>query len=322
MRTTALATMSCAAGLGRTSKTFLLIALILLVQACTNSKLIISPLYNRLDDRMRDAFHEMADFNDEQTAAFEARLGTYHVWHRQSELPQYADLLRTIAQSISSADTNAQDIQRWFDTAEQRSTLIRECHPINFSFELMQSLTGDQLDSIEDSFEEEQEEDRERHAKRTPEESIKRRLRNITKWANRIDMEITATQRAMLLSTFKRQSSLRSEYIELRAQWDRQFFALVRDQANPDFNRDMSAHLNKLWRLLEDTHPEQWQANRDLWKQTALRFAKSMTDEQRATASSWLAKMGSTLDAVSKDKPSFTVIEDPSLGCLVNSEES
>ena len=192
MQASALATISCATRLSRTSRIFAIIALILLVQACTNSPLIISPLYNRLDNRMLDGFNELADFDDEQTAAFKARLGTYHVWHRQSELPAYAALFKSIAQSISSTDTSQQDIQQWLDTAEQHTKLIRECHPINFSYELMQSLTDDQLESIEDSFEEEQQEDRERQAKRDPEEHNNRRLRNIAKWANRIDMEITA----------------------------------------------------------------------------------------------------------------------------------
>lgn len=306
----------------RKSHLALVIATILLVQGCTNSKLIISPLYNRLDDRMRDAFNELGDFNEEQIAAVDATLGTFHVWHRQSELPQYAELLGNVAQSVASGDTDKQAIQQWFDAAEQHSISIRQCHPVNFSFDFIKSLTDEQVDVLETEFQEEFREDVERYANRTPEGRIQRRLRNITKWANRINMEITATQRAMLLSTFKRQSSLRNQYFALREEWDRKFFSLTRDRDNPDFDNKMGEHLNALWRLLEDAHPEQWQSNRELWKQTGLRFANSMTEEQRVTLSRWMSKMGSTLVAISRDKPSFTVNNDPSLGCLVDQEES
>ena len=79
----------------RLPKMLTTITLILLIQSCTNSKLIISPLYNRLDDRMRSKFNEIGDFNDEQTEAFAQRVGTFHVWHRQSEYRMYKPPITT-----------------------------------------------------------------------------------------------------------------------------------------------------------------------------------------------------------------------------------
>jgi hypothetical protein len=104
--------------------------LLLLVQGCTNSKFVIGPPYNRLDDKMRDEFNKFGAFNKQQIASSEARLGTFHVWHRQSELPHYAELLRAIAGSIGDADRGDDELQRWFDTAELHSRSVRECHPI------------------------------------------------------------------------------------------------------------------------------------------------------------------------------------------------
>lgn len=298
------------------------ILLAVLIQGCTNSKLIIAPLYNRLDDRMRDEFNKLGDFNEKQTAAFEARLGTFHVWHRQSELPQYADLIKTIATSIENADTSANDVKLWAQTAERHSRTARECHPVNFSFELMKSLTDEQLTFIEERFKEEQEENRARYESRTPEERIDRRLRNMTKWAGRIDLDFTSTQRAMLLSAFQQQTSLRKEYYRLSGEWNRQLFELARQQSNPNYDRDIAEHLDRLWSLLESEYPKEWQANRDLWASTALRFIQSMTPEQRNTTGRWLSKMGSTLESISKDEPSFQFIDDPSLGCMVDPEDT
>ncbi|MFK7858705.1 MAG: DUF6279 family lipoprotein [Granulosicoccus sp.] len=299
-----------------------ILLLSVLVSACTSSKLIIGPLYNRLDDRMKDQFNELGDFTDEQKAAFEKSVGTYHVWHRQSELPQYAAFIKTLASSIEKEGTTETDIQQWMETVENHSRAARECHPVNFSFNLMKSLTDEQITSIEAHFAEEREEDITRYESRSPEERIERRLKNMSKWAGRIDVDFTATQRALFLSAFKQQVSLRKEYFALSAQWYAEFFELARAQDNPDFDADMRAHLAKQWRQLETAYPEQWQANSDLWKDTGLRFVQSMTPEQRDTLSRWMRKLASTLEAISRDKPSFQVVNDPSLGCLVDPEST
>jgi len=241
--------------------------LLVLIQGCTNAKFVISPLYNRLDDQMRKEFNKLGDFNDEQVAAFEASLGTYHVWHRQRELPAYAQLMNEFADSIAVADsTSKADIARWVDTVEQHTRALRECHPVNFSFDLIRSLTDKQLDFIEARFKKQQEKNIARYETRTREERIDRRIRNVVKYAGRLGFDVTPTQRAMLLSTFKRQNSLRKEYYQLSGEWNKQFFNLARNQENPNYDADMRLHLSSLWDLLENAHQEQWQGNRDLWK--------------------------------------------------------
>lgn len=294
------------------------LVLLLLIQGCTNSKLIIGPLYNRLDDRMRTQFEELGDFNEEQKAAFEVRLGTYHVWHRQSELPQYAQLMTSIANSISAKETTQAAIQAWFDTAERHSVLARECHPISFSFDLIKSLSDEEINVIEQKFKDERLEDRAKYDERTPEERVKRRVRNIVKWAGRINIEFTSQQEAMLRSAFERQISLRKEYYALSDNWNQEFFTLARAQDNPNYNSAMDTQLSKLWHLLEDAYPNEWQENRDLWKEVSLRMIQSMSPEQRTTLSRWVNKMAKTLVAISKDEPSFKYVNDASLGCAIN----
>lgn len=306
----------------RTAYPLLALVLILLVQGCTNSRLIISPVYNRLDDRMREEFNKLADFNQQQTADFEARLGTYHVWHRQSELPQYAQLMRTVVASITNADTTEDDVKLWMETAEARTQALRECHPINFSFDLMRTLSDEQFDFIQARFNKEQTKNRERFKSRTRKERVARRLKNTVKWAGRIGLDFNAGQRAMLESAFLRQVSLRTEYYALSADWNSQFFNLARNQDNPSYENDLQNHLHKLWSLLETAHTEQWQANRDLWQETGFQIIDSMSSSQRTAVSRWVTKMSVTLDTISGYEPSFKVVNDPALGCLVNPEST
>jgi hypothetical protein len=297
------------------------LALVAVVSACTNSKLIISPLYNQLDDRIRKQFHELADFNNEQTAAFEASLGTYHVWHRQAELPQYATLLRDIAAAIENQSTSQANVEGWMQRVEAHSRAARECHPINYSFDLVRTLSDDQLNAIEQRFLKRRAENRQRYESRTAEERVQRRLNNMDKWAGRLNLELTDEQRSILRSAFTRQKSLRAQYYQLSAQWNTELFDLARNQSHPDYNRAMQQHFEKLWSLLESNHAEQWQQNRELWQGVIFDVEQSMTRNQRLQFSRWIARLATTLDSVSRVTPSFKVGNDPTVGCLVPADE-
>lgn len=291
--------------------------LVVLLTACTNSKLIIAPLYNRLDDQIRSEFNKLADFNDSQTDMFEQAVGTFHVWHRRSEMPKYADLLQEIAGSIATPNaTNLDDVAAWAKRAEHYSRDARECHPGNYLFGLMRSLTDQQITVIERRFNKERQKNTERYASQTREERIDRRLNNIVKWAGRIGLDFTEAQRGILRDGLTQQVSLRKEYYALSSDWNSTLFVLARNQGNPAYDKALADHVGKLWTLLEDAHPAEWHSIRDLWRNTIYTLITTLSDEQRNSTSRWLAKMGSTILAISKDEPSFTIGNDPAIGCL------
>ncbi len=300
---------------------FLIVLAALFLSGCT-SKLVVGPLYNRLDDQMRSEFHKLAKFNDEQTAHFEQRVGHFHVWHRQVEIPLYAQLLSDIRTSIKEPNkTSAADIKKWVDTAESFTRSIRECHPVNFSYDLMQTLTDPQVNFIEKRFANERRKNFARYNSRTPEERRARRYSNIIKWAGRANFKFTRRQKAMIKETMAKQISMRPQYYQAADNWAKTLFRLARQQDDPHFEDKVATQLTKLWTLLENAHPEQWQANRDLWQNFGLRFVASMTPDQRVTANAFLRKMSSTLIGISKDKPSFKPTNHPAHGCTIPAEQ-
>jgi len=292
--------------------------LLLIVSGCTNSKLVIGPLYNRLDDQMRDEFHKLAKWNKDQINQFEQAAGTFHVWHRQEELPKYAELLNTIQKSIRKRDTTtAADVNNWVDTAERFSRNARICHPVNFSYGLMQTLNDEQVNFIERRFANERKKNFTRYLKFTPEERRARRVKNVVKWASRVGFDFNETQKRMLAETMTRQISLRRQYYALVDVWAKDLFAIARQQDAPDYEKKMRTQVNKLWSLLEDAHHEEWQANRIIWREFGFEFVQSLNYDQRIHASNWLKKMSKTINEIAKDKPSFKVSNNPDIGCLV-----
>lgn len=291
--------------------------LLLFITGCSNSKIFISPLYNRLDDQMRGEFHKLAKWDATQIAHFESRVGTFHVWHRQAEMPKYAQLLDSIQSSIRVRDkTTKEDINNWIDTAESLSQVIRTCHPVNFSFDLMQTLSDEQVTFIEKRFARERKKNYQRYLASTLEERRARRVKNIVKWAGRIGLDFNKTQRRMLEETMAKQISLRRQYYALAEQWAKDLFVIARQQQAPDYEQKMQTQVTKLWTLLEEAHNEEWRANRELWRGFGYDFVQTLNSDQRIYVSSWLKKMGNTINSISKDKPSFKLTGDPQHGCL------
>ncbi len=294
---------------------------VVLLSGCINSKLVITPLYGRLDNQMRAQFNKLGDFNKEQKRAVEQAIGTFHVWHRKSELPRYSLWIRELADAIASNEaTTAEEVEGWGVSLADHSRRARECYPIYFLVDQMQSLSDKQIDFIEQRFKEELIEDRERYSSNTPEDRIKRRIKNIDKWAGRISLDLTPAQLALIRESLAQQVSMSAKYNDLVEQWNKQLFKLARDRDNPNFSELMKTHLSKRGSLLSTTYPDQWQENRDLWQQTVRDVLTSLSPAQRKASSKWLTVFAGTLDKLSKDKPSFSAGDDTSVGCLVGSD--
>jgi len=290
----------------------------IVLTGCFNSKLVVGRLYNLLDNQIRDEFHKLAEFNDDQIEYFEKRVGTFHVWHRQSELPKYAALLDDIQSSVRERDqTSAADVEGWFDSIETFSKSVRNCYPVNFSFELMQTLTDEQVTFIERRFANERKKNYARYLEKTPDERREDRIERVVTWTGRIGLELNNTQIAMLRDTLNNQISMRKQYYQLVDQWNKDLFIIARNQEAADYKSKMKAHISSLWTLMEITHTEQWQANRKLWRDFAFKFVQSLTYDQRIQAGAWLEKLGNTLGEIAQDEPSFKVTNNPAHGCMV-----
>jgi len=290
------------------------------VVACGNSKLLLGPLYNRLDNQIRKEFNKLGDFTKEQKSEFELRLQTYHLWHRRQQLPRYAALIDEIVSVVSEEGATTDiDIRRWFASVEGYSMAARSCHPINYSFNFMKSLTDKQVNYVEARFANEQRKNKERYNSRTREERLQRRFSFIVKWTGRAGFKFTDEQKTMLKTALREQISLRKQYWALSGQWNKDFFNLARKQQSPDYDPLMAKQLNKLWNLLEDNEKETWSANRQLWNQFFIDFVKTATPRQRSWFDGWASKFARTLRDMSDDSVKFESQNaeiDPSWGCV------
>lgn len=263
------------------------------------------------------SFERLTEFTEVQTAEFDQIADNFHFWHRKSELPVYAELLSNIQKSIRARKaTSREDVAQWLKQSETFTRSFRACHPINFSNNIIRTLTDEQLAAIKVKRSMRQQERRKRYFDETPDQRVKRRGDTILKWIGRTGLQLNDKQQAMLRETLASQISLRTQFFTLSTDWNIRLYAILDDRDSPELEARMETHLDELWHLLERAHPDEWKQNRDLWTDFALRLIKSFSGEQRTYTSGWIRKMGKTLQNVSRRNPTPNQFSEET-GCSV-----
>ena len=300
-------------------KPALIVALFsVLITSCTNSEFVLSIFYNRLGDRLSNSILKHGKFSELQTAALENSVGAFHAWHRQTQLPEYAKLLKTISNSIAEPSLKTtQMVGQWVTQARRYRQTAMQCHPLNFSIEPMRTLSDEQLIAIEQGLVKE----RKKHGKEwsdiTAEQRIELQFEKIEKWASRVNININAEQRLLLRGTLVQQKYNYEYYQERSEQWFSQLFNLARDQESADYRDKMKTLIDQRWGLWETINPEASQHDRKLWQSFLVKFIDSMTPAQRRDFVKWNTKMSANIKSISQQEPEFPPADDPSIGCVV-----
>lgn len=292
----------------------LLVASLLI--GCTNSRLLVAPLYNRLDNRIESRFEALADFSDRQLEEAERLIDTFHVWHRQSELPRYAAFLERMATTLERPEPfSIVEARTTLDTVRGFADRARHCYPVNFGASVVRSLSVSQLADMRAAVEADAAEDRERYREETAEERLEERVERFETAIGRTGVDLDASQRDRVRRLFTEQRSLGREWFALSKAWYDSLFEILADKRDPELARRLREHVIARFDALERRHPEHWKHNRALYERFAVDFVTSLSPEQRDTATAWMRGMADTLASIASDEPSFTPSGDPASGC-------
>lgn len=289
-----------------------------LLASCTNSKFLVGLFYERIDNKFIAMINEWTDLDSTQRAEIGAYIGTYHTWHRRTQLPLYADTIRDITTKLSNEDrTTPADIERWGETARQHFETARLCHPSLYALPLARTLSSEQISLARKKWLEERQESRERFGSRTREERIAFRVGKLDTWSGRLGLKLTKTQLALYESALRQQISLSRELRELSDEWNLRLFEIVVQTDSPDYEELMIAHLSDRFAMMERAYPDEFASNGRLWRDFTVEFEKTLSKKQRRDVTRWLNKFAATLDALSRDKPEWLPADDPAYGCVV-----
>ena len=298
-------------------KCLLLLTLLLFSAGCTNSKIVLSTVYNRLDNQIRGEFNKLGKFEGWQKAAFERKLQTYHYWHRREELPRYAALLKEISNTIKTGGAiNTEQATNWSARLENFVDAAQSCYPAHFSADLMYTLKPEQIRFIERRFARERYKNKTRYAVKTRDQRMQGRYDEIEKWTGLAGFNFTSDQEAIILASMHKTKSLHDEYYKLTDIWNKQLFTKIRNKDNENYKKNLEQHLGTLFDLVDNTHPDKLQYNRTVWRDFFLEFEASLSTQQRSWLSSYLRTLAKNLNSISKSKTKFKAHNDKSQGCI------
>lgn len=246
-----------------------LILLLLLPAGCSSVKL----MYGQLDWWLRWQLDDYLDLPGPQQKQLNAAVDEFHRWHRQTQLPLYADYLQQLAALLESANSSQQDTRAELEAIEaQLETFYRDSAGklVEQLTPLITKLNNAQIDKLGKNLQRE----REKSLKKWQQPGSKRqkrRLKEMRKQSRRWLGDLTPEQEQWIAEwavRVKFDPLLRDRQRQL---WQEHFLAALR-QKPPGYQQQLRELLldpQRLW-------PEDYAQMQQLWRQQTLELGENI----------------------------------------------
>ncbi len=305
----------------------LLLALLLpavLLAACTNSRLVLRPLYNSLDDRIQKTALNYTDFSEQQTADIKALVDHFHVWHRQTQLSHYAALAGTVADRLSLDEPiTAESVAFWSASLREYADTVGRCNPLYRSHDIIASLDDQQVADLQKNREEilfsRQADDSvdfeggsAGESLEDEEDPVVSRQKRQAQTASRIrryielaGLDVTESQFNDYKKTLSERKYPETRFRNVLQEWDQRFFKLLDRRNEGDWPDVLREYIDARRSAFSARRDDVRAHNTMLWEAYAVRTFNGLSPEQRRFVGNWLAKLSVTLSSLAADTPSY-----------------
>lgn len=278
------------------------LALLALLPGCAMMRIA----YNNAEPLVRYTANDYVDLDERQNEQFRARLLQFHDWHRSTELPAYAELLRKAAQRGANG-VSREDVA-WAAQAMRARYAAVITKAIEDAAPILVTLSPAQIEELEkrlakanDKFAREflPADERKRHRAQ-----LKRMLGRFSDWTG----TLTDEQQARIERFVKAHAQTTMLRFDNRRIWQREAVSLIRQQRNPQALAPLLADIFTLpaaHRTPEYTGVlARWEAHLiDL----ILDIDRTLSAEQRAHALRRIERYAEDFEALSAGKAAVAV---------------
>ncbi|KUJ83306.1 hypothetical protein AWR36_005385 [Microbulbifer flavimaris] len=267
---------------GRAARLLLALFCLLALTSCSS----IQFAYNQLDTWLRWQLNDYVDLNRNQKDQLASSLESFHIWHRQTQLPRYAEFLEQLAYEASNGDLEEvslpaleDDINQFWDTTSGQ--LYQQLLP------LTAQLTPAQIDELEQALLEKRMESLEKW-QTSPEKVRERRNKRIRKQSRRWLGSINERQE-QLIGAFVHQVAYNPLIRDQQRQiWQARFISLLREKppGYQDKLLDLMHNPEQLWsedyrRMQDERRKQAMQLSRELLASTTPAQRRHLTETLR-----------------------------------------
>lgn len=242
---------------------FILLALVMMLtlSACSTTSIGLRFLYSRFDNTLNERILSYADFDSDQKSAIRQAVDSYVDWHRQHELPRYADFAADLNQQLQSGLYTEDDVLASIRRLRDLSDHGFLNSPVVTAGDFLQGLSDEQVDQIRVAFGRRDERFRERQKQRSedgPEEVIDR----IVSYVGRIGINLNTGQREIIARGFEHYRWRPDERRRHWQKWEEEFLAIMGNRNAPGFKESVSRHLSNYHAVPRNADPAT-----DAWNQ-------------------------------------------------------
>lgn len=189
-------------------------------------------VYNQLDWLIPWYLSDYLDMDGEQDAFFDKRLQEYLVWHRKSQLPEYAKFLRQVADDVEDG-LSEQEVQGFQSEMEHMASVLMQRLAPDVTA-LFANADGHQLEELFEVLDKEGERFRRRYAKQSIQEQREDQVDDVIETIERWTGSLTKPQEALVVEWGKHYQLMGEEVYEAGVKWRTEFKQVLALRAQPE----------------------------------------------------------------------------------------
>jgi hypothetical protein len=204
-----------------------LVFLLILTAGCA-----VKLVYNQLDWLIPWYISDYVSFSGDQRSLVEQRVADHLAWHRNEQLPRYADLLDRIAKDLESG-LDEQAIARYQQEVEQITrTIIERVAPDVIA--LFVEASDEQLEQLFAKFAEDNANYRKKYVEKSERQVRQERADDVIKGVQRWIGRLSRDQRALVNAWSKTYPLMTKEFLDTRMVWQQALKEALQLRNQPD----------------------------------------------------------------------------------------
>lgn len=271
-----------------------------LLAACSGTRLI----YERLDWYAKWRTSDYVSFKPQQATLFNQRFDQLWRWHRQQELPRYANDLREIADALNKTAT-VNDVERF--TQRFRGHWERAlARTVSDFCAVTKTLDDAQVKSILKGVEEDNREYAKENAEPSPEGRREIQQKRAEKWIKRWAGSMSAEQKKLAQRWASERRDTAARWVDYRQDWRVAFEQALNQRVASPRCEPMQPLFVSPMKMRDETLDSDMVFNEALWRKFVVDIATTLSDKQRVHAQKELRDLARQFDelAVAAAQPS------------------
>jgi hypothetical protein len=253
-------------------------------------------LYGQLDNFLSKQLIGYAEFTASEKDLIRLEVGNTVRWHRQTELPKYADTINEFQKRFLAEQSlpNQTDMDWLIDEVNAIGIRFDKKSPLPALMPMLAQLTDLQVEQIAQTIDEEfveSQKEWQQEANQDPAEISEKSLR---KFFKRLGLSINQAQRAALTESLRRRLLSRDITQQIWREWADQALNILNSRAQTGFAERFADHYFARLDLIEIKQSEKWVHDQTLFKHMFLGLFTNLEAEQKLSMNQKLEKFKAT----------------------------